>query len=38
MAQDVPMDSGKVADIVADGADKLQPYSKTTMKQVMPVY
>jgi ATP-binding cassette subfamily F protein uup len=38
LAQDVPMDSGKVADIVADGAGEAALYSKHIMKPVMPVY
>ena len=34
LAQDVPMDSGKVADIVADGAVKLQKCCVPIMKPV----
>ena len=38
LAQDVPMDSGKVADIVADGAGEAARYSRIIMKPVMPAY
>ena len=38
LAQDVPMDSGKVADIVADGAGEAAQVLKIIMKPVMPAY
>ena len=38
LAQDVPMSSGKVADIVEKVQEKPLPCLKPIMKQVMPVY